>query len=176
MPDYRRIFIPGGTYFFTLVTYQRKPIFQNPTARTLLRGAWLTVARRHPFQTIAVCLLPDHLQCIWTLTHDADFSLRWKEIKKRFSHQYIKSVGRPEVDHPSRDKRGETAVWQRRFWEHLIRDETDFNHHLDYIHYNPVKHGLVEYADEWLWSTYRNFIQENQRNPDSGQGLLLPGE
>jgi putative transposase len=92
-----------------------------------------------------VCLLPDHIHCIWTLPdRDINYSVRWKEIKRLFTKSYLEQIGPGDIRSESRVRRGEAAIWQRRFWEHTIRDQTDLNHHLDYIHYNPVKHGLVQ--------------------------------
>jgi putative transposase len=146
MPEYRRLFIEGGTFFFTVVTYNRLPILTSPEARRLLRWAWENVRERFPFVIDVVCLLPEHTYgCIWTLPEgDADNSKRWGEIKRLFTKGYLEQIGPGESRNESRKRRGEAAIWQRRFWEHTIRDEADLNKHRDYIHYNPVKHGLVQ--------------------------------
>jgi putative transposase len=145
MPEYRRSYIEGGTYFFTVVTYNHWPILTSTEARKLLRSAWIDVCGRFPFATDAVCLLPDHIHCIWTLPdRDINYSVRWKEIKRLFTKSYLEQIGPGDIRSESRVRRGEAAIWQRRFLEHTIRDQTDLNHHLDYIHYNPVKHGLVQ--------------------------------
>jgi putative transposase len=160
MPDYRRSWIPGGTFFFTVVTFRRLPILTTPDGRGLLRSAWQDVRGRFPFTTVAVCLLPDHLHCIWTLPEgEVNFSVRWKEIKRQFTKGYLECVGPGEQRNESRLKRGEASIWQRRFWEHTIRDEADFNRHLDYIHYNPVKHGLVKRVCDWPWSSFHRYVR-----------------
>jgi len=170
MPEYRRSFIPGGTYFFTLVTYHRAPILTSSASRYFLREAWLNVQDRYHFTTLAVCLLPDHLHSIWTLPEgDQDYSLRWREIKRIFTLRYLESMGPDEPRNASRLKRGEAAIWQRRFWEHTIRDEADLNRHIDYIHYNPVKHGLVGRACDWPWSSFSRYVQSRRYEPDWGQ-------
>jgi len=159
MPQYRRAEIPGGTFFFTVVTYHRKPILASDAARSLLRAAWLDVQNRFPFKTEAVCLLPNHIHCIWRLPEgDPNYSLRWKEIKRLFTKGYLEQVGPGEPRNSSRIKKGEAAIWQRRFWEHTIRDERDLNQHLDYIHYNPVKHGLVKNVADWPWSSFHRYV------------------
>jgi putative transposase len=160
MPDYHRIYIPGGTYFFTLVTYDRLPILVTPEARDILRTAWNNVQKRYPFSTIALCILPDHLHCIWSLPEDeANYSLRWSEIKRQFSREYSTRVGSIADRTISRLKRREAAIWQRRFWVHLVCNEDDLRNHIDYIHYNPMKHGLVRSVSEWKWSTFHRFVK-----------------
>ena len=160
MPEYRRSTMAGGTFFFTVVTYHRSPILTTAQAREILHSAWNNVNERFPFTTDAICLLPDHLHCIWTLPEeDADYSLRWGEIKKLFTKAYLKHIGPGETRNESRQKRGEAAIWQRRFWEHTIRDLDDYNRHMDYIHYNPVKHGLVKNVSDWPWSSFHRLVR-----------------
>jgi putative transposase len=160
MPDYRRSLVQGGTFFFTAVTYNRQPILTSQAARTILRLAWNTVTEDFPFVTDAICLLPNHIHCIWTLPEgDVNYAIRWAEIKKRFTKAYHRQMGNGEQSTASRLKRGEAAVWQRRFWEHTIRDLDDYYRHLDYIHYNPVKHGLVEAVDDWEWSSFHWYVR-----------------
>jgi putative transposase len=159
MPEYRRSPIEGGTYFFTVVTFNRLPILTTFEARKLLRMAWMDVRERYPFTIDAVCLVPEHLHCIWTLPDgDANYSIRWKEIKRLFTKGYLTQIGPGETRNESRLRRGEAAIWQRRFWEHTIRDEVDLNRHRDYIHYNPVKHGLVKIVAEWPWSSFHRYV------------------
>ena len=161
MPEYRRSLVEGGAYFFTVVTYHRQPILANETARNILHQAWKTVNDRLPFETIAVCLLPEHIHCIWRLPEgDANYAVRWKEIKTRFTRRYLKEVGPGSERNASRQKRGEAAIWQRRFWEHTIESEDDLEAHLDYIHYNPVKHGLVDRAFDWPYSSFGRYVKE----------------
>lgn len=170
MPEYRRSWLPGGTFFFTVVTYSRLPILTTSEARRLLRLAWLDVCKRFPFTTVAVALLPNHIHCIWTLPEgDANYSNRWGEIKRLFTRGYLSFVGQGEKRNESRIKREEAAVWQRRFWEHTIRDEEDLNRHIDYIRLNPVKHGLVRRASEWAWSSFHQYVRMGYYEQDWGQ-------
>jgi len=137
MPRYIRAHIPGGTFFFTVVILERKRrlLIEHIDA---LRGAFASVQAQRPFTIDAAVILPDHLHCIWTLPDgDADFSARWHAIKSKFS----RSLPSQEQLSTRRVAKGERGIWQRRFWEHVIRDDEDFTRHMDYIHYNPVKHG-----------------------------------
>ena len=169
MPQYRRTRIPGGVYFFTVVTFGRKPILTDQTPREILHTAWVKTKQCLPFQTEALCLLPDHLHCIWRLPEgDADFSMRWKEIKRFFTLGYLKHNGTGGTRNASRRKKGEAAIWQRRFWEHVIRDEEDFNNHVAYIHFNPGKHGLVKQASDWPWSSFHRYVELGWVDPDWG--------
>lgn len=166
MSNYRRSRVAGGTYFFTLTTLNRLPVLTEAPVRAALREAILQTRITHPFEIDAWVLLPDHLHCIWTLPHgDADFSIRWSNIKRGVSLQCGDKFGVPRLT-ASRTKRRESGLWQRRFWEHQIRDERDFARHADYIHWNPVKHGLVAHAMEWPYSTFHRFVRE---------GAYLPG-
>jgi putative transposase len=161
MPNYIRARFEGGFYFFTVVTYERKKLFQKELARRCLREAIEKTRSRQPFETIAFCLLFEHLHCIWKLPeNDADYSKRWSSIKGRFSKEYLNLNGRRREASPSRARKGEVCIWQRRFWEHQIRDENDLQRHIDYIHYNPVKHGLVQKVERWPWSTYHKYVRE----------------
>ena len=169
MPDYRRAHQPGSTYFFTVVTNQRRPILLEPVARKALRKAFHHTVERFPFQLDAICLLPDHLHCIWTLPeNDADFSTRWKLVKASFSRQYLLFGGKPGPISASKVNKGELGIWQRRFWEHLIRNTDDLNRHLDYLHYNPVKHGLAGSVAEWPWSSFHRYVRQGYYAPDWG--------
>lgn len=150
MSDYRRVFIPGGCYFFTIVNYQRRPVFELPENVELLRTVFKRVLAEKPFKIDAIVILPDHCHCIWQLPGgDRDFSGRWREIKKCVS----KNIG-GEGKRPS-----EKDIWQRRFWEHLIRDENDWRRHMDYIHYNPVKHGLAPSPIDWPYSSFKKTVE-----------------
>jgi putative transposase len=171
MPNYRRLYVPGGTYFFTVNLRDRR-------SRLLvehiddLRAAYAYVAARHPFTTVAVCVLPEHLHCLWTLpADDRDFSTRWRLIKTEFSRAIPKTV---DAHTDLRD--GERGIWQRRFWEHLIRDERDFDAHLGYIHFNPVKHGHVTNVDDWPHSSWHRFKREYGHSADSPPEELEAGE
>jgi putative transposase len=138
-------------------------------ARWLLHFAWLEVAGRFSFATVAICLLPEHLHGIWSLPEGgADYSKRRKEIKRKFARGYLLEVGPEGERNASRVKRGEAAVWQRRIWEHTIRDEEDLNRHLDYIHYNLVKHGLAKHAADWPWSSFHRYVREGYYARDWG--------
>ena len=155
--NYRRARIAGGTFFFTVVTYGRFPRLASDSAVSLLRRSFEAVMARHPFTIDAMVILPDHLHCIWTLPEaDSDFSTRWRLVKAGFSRAYAGSTIEPVS--LSRLKKSETDLWQRRFWEHSLRDEKDFETHCDYIHYNPVKHGLVRSPADWKHSTFREFV------------------
>jgi len=139
-----------------------------------LRKAWREVRRELPFKTEAVVVLPDHLHCIWTLPpEDADFSSRWRKIKAAFSRQLPKSERRSA----SRLQKGERGIWQRRFWEHALRDETDWQRHVDYIHYNPVKHGHVKQVAGWPYSTFHRYVRLGFYPRDwAGTGLDDPDQ
>jgi putative transposase len=157
--QYRRLKVEGGTYFFTVVTHDRRKILTEPDNISLLRNAFRDVMQQHPFKIDAIVILPEHLHCIWTLPdEDDDFSTRWRLIKNYFSRrcasQYQTQVSR------SRQKKKEQTIWQRRFWEHLIRDELDFANHMDYIHYNPVKHGLVTAPKDWEYSSFHRYVHQ----------------
>ena len=170
MPDYRRVKIKGGTYFFTLVTNQRYQIFHNNNAIGLFLDAQQHVRNLHPFTIIAFCILPDHIHFLWEMPlYDADYSLRIGEIKKRFSKCYIAKYGNPFPINTNQQKRGESGIWQRRFWEHTIRDEGDLNRHIDYIHYNPVKHGLVKQVKTWPNSSFFDYVNLGLYDEDWGQ-------
>lgn len=158
MPNYRRLFVPGGTFFFTVNLLDRSCdlLTENIAA---LRRSYGYVAQRHPFETIAVVILPDHLHCIWRLPEDDhDYPMRWRLLKSHFSKQL-----RREDDPRSGRRKGERGVWQRRFWEHTIRDDDDLSRHVDYIHFNPVKHGYVAGPDDWPYSTWREWKKEYGR-------------
>ena len=156
--QYRRARTPGGCYFFTVVTHQRRSLFSDPEQVALLRGAFRLVRARHPFRIDAIVLLPDHLHCLWTLpVGDDDYPTRWRLIKSEFTRHCAAGLHLPVGI--SRRHKGERGIWQRRFWEHEIRDDIDFRRHLDYIHYNPVKHGLVEEAATWPYSSLGRYLR-----------------
>jgi putative transposase len=177
---YRRENIKGGTYFFTVVTNQRIKIYNEPNNVQLLREAFKDVKGRHPFKIDAFVLLPDHLHCIWTMPHDdADFSIRWRLIKSYFSRKFDQ-VGWVDKGNPtlrfntaSRLKKKEKPIWQRRFWEHLIRDNEDFKRHVEYIHFNPVKHGLVESPKDWVNSSFQRYVNKGLYNLEWGSGTPI---
>jgi putative transposase len=209
MSNYRRAKISGGHYFFTVVTYDRQPTFCDESARVCLRQVWKDVQQQWPFTVVALCLLPEHLHCIWKLPDgDDNYSTRWSLIKRRFAQQY-RSINTCRVDSsavhadssikrrtassathadfvrngrgtcrvdrfavhadpirsvltPSGIKRNESGIWQRRFWEHYLKDGRDIQRHIAYIHYNPVKHGLVQSPQDWPWSTYNDYVKSGR--------------
>jgi len=170
MTDYRRNRVPGGTYFFTVNLYDRRS--QLLTANIdLLRDAIREVRAKAPFHIDAWVVLPDHLHSLWTLPdRDLDFSGRWQTIKTAFSKQ----VPEGEFRSASREAKGERGVWQRRFWEHTIRDDRDYAAHFDYIHFNPVKHGLVAGVADWPHSSFRRSVAMGFYPADwAGGGMAL---
>ena len=169
MPEYRRALIKGGAYFLTLVTFQRRNIFASPAARALFYDAINQTQNRHPFIMVAHCLLPDHIHFIWQLPEDdADYSTRISVMKRRFSIDYVAQYGLPFPKDTSRRKRREVTIWQRRFWEHLIRDEEDLNRHIDYVHFNPVKHGLINRVGDWAESSFSDYVDMGYYDVDWG--------
>lgn len=162
MPNYRRALVPGGTFFFTVVTEARRRFLTDDLARACLHDAIVRTRADHPLDIDAMVLLPDHLHAIWTLPPgDADFSTRWRLIKSRFTRAYRERGGEAAAGfHPAlrRASRGERDVWQPRFWEHVVRDRADLNNHLDYIHYNPVKHGLASCPHAWPHSSFQRWV------------------
>jgi len=167
LAEYHRVYQKGGMYFFTLVTFQRRPIFNDAAAIKLLENTIRSVQVKYPFEIVAFVILLDHLHYVWTLPEDeSNFSIRWKYIKSSFTKEYLK--GRRIDVSESMRKKGEKGVWQRRFWEHLIRDQDDLNLHLDYIHYNPVKHGLVCSPGEWEYSSFSSFVKGGYYTEDWG--------
>ena len=155
MPRYRRLWQPGGCYFFTVTLLQRGRNDLLIRHVDILREAVRRVRQRHPFAIHGWVVLPDHLHCLIELPPgDADYAKRWFLIKSCFS----RGVPRLEPRPGCRLSRGERGIWQRRYWEHLIRDECDYRAHLDYIHINPLKHGLVERVSDWPYSTFHRFV------------------
>lgn len=152
MPNYRLLFVPGGAYFFTVNLLDRRQSLLTEDIAAL-RAAYAHVQHRHPFETVVVCILPDHLHCVWRLPpDDYDYPKRWRLLKSHFSKSLPCAA-----DSRCGRRKGECGIWQRRFWEHLIRDAEDLDRHVDYIHWNPVKHGLVEDPGDWPYSTYHQW-------------------
>ena len=155
MVRYRRNFVPGGSYFFTVTLADRRSsaLVDHVDA---LRAAFRVARRERQFAIDAIAILPDHLHAILTLPPgDADFSGRWRRIKGHFSSHMIASNAAVK-----RHQNGKFALWQRRFWEHTIRDEDDFARHVDYIHFNPVKHGLVSRVHDWPHSSFHLYVRQ----------------
>ena len=178
MSAYRRRYVPGGTYFFTAVTHHRRPFLTSPLARRSLRAAIDRERTRHPFAVEAVVLLPDHLHTIWTLPDgDADYSVRWAGVKTGFTRRYLAGGGPEGVLDHNRSRHRERAVWQHRFWEHLVRDEADLSRCLDYLHYNPVKHGLVARVADYPWSSFHRWVGLGEYDHEWGTGAVadVPG-
>ncbi|MCB1864647.1 MAG: transposase [Chromatiales bacterium] len=166
---YRRAFAPGGSFFFTLVTEGRRPLLQSADAVATLRQAFRAVRLSRPFGMDAVVVLPDHLHCIWSLPEgDHDFATRWRLIKTWFT-KHCDPAFRSHPD-ASRQARGEQAVWQHRYWEHRLRDEGDYARHVDYIQFNPVKHGYVAAAWDWPYSSFRRHVKAGVYPADWGAG------
>jgi len=156
MSDYRRCYVPGGSYFFTVVTERRAAILANDRARDCLRDAIRHCQQQLPFRVDALVILPDHIHAIWTLPpDDCDYSKRWGVIKKYFTEHWLALGGAEQSVTASRLRYRRRGIWQRRFWEHALRDEPDYQNHLDYLHFNPVKHGLVKNVRDWLYSSFR---------------------
>jgi putative transposase len=167
MPRYRRAFQPGGTFFFTVVTENRAPILISEPGRQFLHDAFDACRQARSFIIDAVVLLPDHFHLLLTLPPgDADYATRIAFIKSHFTRSYLAHGGQERLRSDSRMKSRRRGVWQRRFWEHAIRDENDFNNHRDYIHYNPIKHNLVECAHAWPYSTFARAVEAQWYVPD----------
>ncbi|HPR34247.1 MAG TPA: transposase [Anaerolineaceae bacterium] len=154
MPNYRRNYVPGGTYFFTLVTYQRRKYFDTSNKLDLLHAKIMQVQRNKPFKLLAYCLLLDHMHLMIELPQgDSNFSIRMREIK-RLTTLWMKRESSENIN----------QVWQDKYWEHTIRDEKDLQTHFDYIHYNPIKHGFSETYDGWKWSSFRDYFDGNAKD------------
>ena len=177
MPNYRRIRVPGGTYSFTVAIAERQTTVLVDHVDAL-RNAFQVVRKARPFRLDAIVVLPDHLHCMWTLPPgDTAFPVRWSQIKATFS----RSIPAGESRLSSRIAKRERGLWQRRYWEHLVRDEGDFQRCLDYIHYNPIKHGHVARAMDWPHSSFRQWVDRGvypldwaSAPDDRGVGLSPP--
>jgi len=175
MSLYRRYYVKGGTYFFTLVVQGRSPLFANGAARRLLGSVSRRCVLRYPIDVMAIVLLPDHLHALWSLPRgDANYSQRWSWTKSEFTKQWLAMSGGEQSQSATRNREGRRGVWQRRFWEHTVRDEDDLEAHFDYIHYNPVKHGLVERPRDWPWSTFHRWVAGGHYQVDWGAGIVSP--
>jgi putative transposase len=162
MSRYRRAKIEGGALFFTLTLADRS---SDLLVRQIdrLRRAYRVVQKNRPFETIAICILPDHLHALWLLPDgDADFASRWSLFKSGFSRGLPAAAARSASKAAKREK----GIWQRRYWEHAIRDDTDFERHVNYIHYNPVRHGLVTRVADWPFSSFHRYVAQG----------ILPGD
>lgn len=174
MSHYRRANKAGASYFFTVVTYRRQPFLCDDDMRLALRHAIEKVRANYPFTIDAWVLLPDHLHTIWTLpANDANFPLRWQLIKRDVSRTCGSSLYNPEWMSASKTKHRESTLWQRRYWEHQIRDEADYARHMDYLYFNPVKHGLVSQVKDWPYSTFHRDVKAGIYAESWGSGLAL---
>jgi putative transposase len=172
MPNYRRAFVPGGCWFFTVKLLERRRTLLVDHIATL-REAVATTRHDHPFMVDAMVVLPDHLHAVWTLPPgDCDFSTRWRLIKTRFA----RALPRQERLSAVRMARGERGIWQRRFWEHLIRDEADYARHIEYCYINPLKHQLVARVCDWPYSSFHRDVRADLFPPDWGGDVETPGD
>ena len=157
MTEYRRFYQPNATWFFTVNLAERKNNRLLVDNIDLLRECFRYVKQRKPYHVDAIVILPDHLHCIWTLPpDDNNYSVRWNMLKGRFS----RAIEKGERISVSRLNRRERGIWQRRFWEHTLHDEQDYQNHFDYLHFNPVKHGLVDGVSKWPYSSFHYWVKQ----------------
>ena len=162
MTSYRRNFVPGGSFFFTVNLADRRQSLLTVNI-DLLRSAFREIRQRHPFTIDAIVVLPEHLHTVWTMPDgDADFAMRWRQIKSAFS----RNLAPDEPVSASRAERAERGIWQRRYWERTIRNEEDYARHIDYVHINPVKHGLVNRVRDWAPSSFHRHVELGIYPPD----------
>jgi len=175
MSRYRRAKVEGGTFFFTVALADRSKDFLVRHVDHL-RQSYKFVVDHYPFETIAICILPDHLHAIWSLPReDWNFALRWSLVKSKFSRVLPAAEMRSQSNVAKRDK----GIWQRRYWEHTIRDDIDLERHVDYIHYNPVKHGYVSQVQDWPHSSFHRYVERGLLPLDWGGNIQVrdvPGE
>ncbi|MBS0209324.1 MAG: transposase [Planctomycetes bacterium] len=175
MSSYLRHFVPGGTYFFTVVTERRTPVFIDDQSVALLGASLRSCKRSYPFTIIAMVTLPEHLHAIWSLpNNEANYSRRWSLIKSEFTRTWLAAGNQEQRQSTARNRERRRGVWQRRFWEHAIRDEVDLEAHFDYIHFNPVKHGLVSSVKDWPWSTFHRWVKDGHYLNDWGSNVRIP--
>ena len=175
MPSYLRYKLDGSTYFFTVVTQGRRPWFRSENFRRVLRRCFREARRMMPFDVDAVVLLPDHLHILMRPADGVDYSALWRLIKTRFTRSVTPTLAASDPAVEGRRK-GERGIWQRRFYEHTIRNDDDWGRHMDYIHFNPVKHGLVDKPSEWAWSSFRCYVRGGWLEPDwpGGRKVSFP--
>lgn len=172
MTNYRRALVPSATYFFTVNLARRDSCLLVDRIDDL-RGAVRYVMSCHPFRIDAMVVLPEHLHAVWTLPPgDAGYPLRWRLLKAWFSRHVPKGEHRRD----SRIAKRERGIWQRRYWEHLIQDDDEMQRHVDYVHFNPVKHGLVERAIDWPYSTFHRYVVEGNLTQDWGVRIGLEAD
>ena len=166
MPEYRRLRVRGGCYFFTVALANRQSSLLIDHI-DLLRASIARARSLLPFAIDAFVVLPEHAHAVWTLPEgDDDFPRRWTAIKALFSRGIMARMPLSVSQH----MRGERGIWQRRYWEHAIRDERDYAAHVDYIHFNPVKHGLVKHVADWPYSTFHRAVARGLYPPDWARG------
>jgi len=169
VPKFTRNRVPGGLYFFTVVAHERRPILTTDLGRRCLHDAIEGEQARAPFELFAVVLLPDHLHGVWALPEgDSDYSTRWGKIKEAFTRDFLAGGGEEGTMTANRERHRERAVRQLRFWEHTVRDEEDLVRCVDYVHWNPVKHGLVTRVRDYPWSSFHRFVESGDYEPDWG--------
>ncbi len=175
MPVYLRNY-EGDCFFFTVVTHKRRNLFNRASYRKMLSEAIRITQKEYPWEMTAIVLMPNHLHMMWTLPpEDRNYSRRISLIKRRFTEKYLQSDGRESNVSESQHKERYRGVWQRKFWEHTIKDAADFKMHLDYIHINPVKHNLTEKPIDWQWSSFHKYVQREWYEPDWIGRVDLPG-
>lgn len=168
MPNYHRVTQKGGTYFFTLTLENRNQTFLIDYI-DLLRQAFQETQQRYPFETLAICILPDHLHWIMRLPeNDSDYAIRIRLFKTLFSRRLPEHC---RLQNLSKQKRGDLGIWQRRFWEHCIQNEHDLARHMDYVYYNPVKHGYVENVADWAFSSFHRDVKRGLYPQNWGNNL-----
>ncbi|HEX7890014.1 MAG TPA: transposase [Ramlibacter sp.] len=167
MPNYIRTHTAGATYFFTVTLRDRGARYLVDHVADL-RACMADVKKRHPFEIDAMVVLPEHIHALWTLpTEDGDFSRRWMLLKQAFTRR-LQAGGVLDRDAAEERRKGQRSLWQDRFWEHQIRDDDDFARHVDYIHFNPVKHGWVMRARDWPYSSLHRYVREKRLPADWG--------
>lgn len=171
MSQYRRWYVPGGTVFLTVTTLDRRPLLATEPEVTRLRSAASRVHADWPFDFVAAVVLPDHFHFLWTLPDGDDaYSKRLGRLKSLFTQSLPANDPLRRAPTASRRTQHESGVWQRRFWEHTVRDEDDFKAHLDYIHYNPVKHGYAARPAEWPHSSFHKWVALGEYDNEWGTG------
>jgi putative transposase len=169
MPEYRRVKTKGGTYFFTVITNLRQPLLTTECVRQALRQGIQRARQTLPFHIDGWVVLPDHLHSVWTLPlEDGNYAARWAIIKRQVSTLCGKQFKEIEIPSESKQRRKESGVWQRRYWEHQIRDDSDYERHMDYLHWNPVKHGYVRQVADWPFSSFHRLVAQGIYPPDWG--------
>ena len=176
MPDYRRWYVPGGTYFFTVVVEQRRHILCDEMAHRCLHEAIATIRAKRPIELVAFVLLPEHFHTVWTLPQgDSNYPTRLRRIKEEFTQSYLAHGGSEAPRSHSKEEKNERGVWQRRYWEHTVQNEEDLKRCVDYIHWNPKKHGYVTNVRDWPWSSFHRYVELGEYTRDWGADDPTPG-